>query len=573
MTTNPREQQHRAATSSMSVRRPKKLIVCCDGTWADSDNSWVKGKRGQPGHPAFPTNVARIARAIKPEDDDHHPQITYYQAGIGTGLGVYNHVVGGGTGLGLAVHVREAYAFLASNYSEHESVIPPDSIFLIGFSRGAYTARSLGGFICAMGILKRQAMAHFYEIFEDWVKAGDPKHEPVFFKNYFQHHTDVKEIHPDYRLSKSRKTEERDKYLKDYFSKLEALGLTQKAYINAIGVWDTVGALGIPVNPILQKAFPFLPSFFRSYKWYDTRLDDQMRNAFQALALDERRFPFSPAIWENNPDHPTNLQQVWFPGSHSDVGGSYPDSGIANMTLAWMMDRLSGNMVEDRSKFHHRDWIQFDEDRIGLWYDCQLAGYQTHKRDKYRPWALGKISDSNTFPHYLLGKRTRQPGRNFASFYGSGRVNRERPLVHTSEQIHRSVRRRIEKCGRGVEPQWDGVIGLGGWHVTPLIQYAWRHIRKGEISYDPRRKGHSLHGWSMPVSLEEPDDITDGETVRVKWVWQGQEGYQPLPEAKLGRYEMKFFQQCNKNEMERKNIFESASSPSGRVNSLHGRTF
>ncbi|KAI6793322.1 hypothetical protein KC361_g6222 [Hortaea werneckii] len=215
------------------VKLPKKLIVCCDGTWMDSDNGWVKGKWGQPGHLQNPTNVTRIVRAIASEDKGHHPQIVYYQAGVGTGIGLYNQLVGGGTGLGLAENVREAYAFIASNYAEHDRLVPNDSIFLVGFSRGAYTARTLGGFICAMGVLKRHAMPHFFEIFEDWNRAGDPHYEPMFFKSYFKHHKDVKPIWPSGRLARSKK--DRDAYLQEYFQMLQNLNMTQRASINCIG--------------------------------------------------------------------------------------------------------------------------------------------------------------------------------------------------------------------------------------------------------------------------------------------------------------------------------------------------
>ena len=310
----------------------------------DSDNGWVRGSWGQRGHPQSPSNVTRISRAIKSEDDDHHPQIVYYQAGIGAGIGLYNHLVGGGTGLGLEENIREAYAFLASNYRENDLDRPgvdPDSIFLIGFSRGAFTARSIAGLIGAVGILKKRAMPHFYEVFSDWENAGNKDHQPMFFDSYFEHHKDVEKVKPPDSLARDKT--QIDHYLGEYLKILLSLDLTQEAQIKCIGVWDTVGALGIPINPLLQRVFPFLPSFVREYSWFDTRLDRHVENAFQALALDEHRFPYSPTLWEKWKGCPTNLKQVWFPGAHSNIGGSYADAGMADITLAWMMDQLSGN--------------------------------------------------------------------------------------------------------------------------------------------------------------------------------------------------------------------------------------
>jgi uncharacterized protein (DUF2235 family) len=512
----------------------------------DSDNGWVKGKWGQPGHQQNPTNVTRISRAIKSEDDQHHPQIVYYQAGIGTGIGLYNHLVGGGTGLGLAENIREAYAFLASNYSEHERGVPNDSIFLLGFSRGAFTARSLGGFICAMGILKKKAMPHFYEVFEDWERAGDPHYEPMFFSNYFKHHHDVAEVHPDYKLAKSKDPADRDAYLLDYFKKLHALDLTQKVEIKCIGVWDTVGALGIPVNPLLQRMFPFLPSFFRTYRWFDTRLDNSVQNAFHALALDENRFPYSPAIWERREGCTTNLQQVWFPGAHSNVGGSYSDAGMANITLAWMMDHLAGNMLEDRSKFQRHDWLQFDEEYVERWYDCQLDWYEKHKEAPYKGWARGKLYDSNTFPQSLAGQRTRGPGQYHRTFYETGKTNFAKPLENTNEQIHSSVRARMDMGGRGVETDWDQVLGYGGYNIGALLKSFWQWItRQGQSVYLPHLHDGPLHGWKLDDGHRYHDDpnweidMSPGGLKEITWVREGDGKYpkKVMPEAKLGRYE------------------------------------
>lgn len=544
------------------VRLPKKLIVCCDGepffttigvraltdstigTWQNSDNGWVGG------HLQNPTNVTRIARAVSSEDKSHHPQVVYYQAGVGTGLGLYNHLVGGGTGLGLSENVREAYAFLASNYAEHDKTLrklPSDSIFLVGFSRGAFTARTLGGFICCMGILKKKAMPHFYEVFEDWEHAGDPHYEPMFFDNYFRHHDDVTKVKPNEKLAKSKKPEDRDEYLRKYSELLLELDLTQRADINCIGVWDTVGALGIPVNPLLQRALPFLhlPSFFRTYKWFDTRLDSAVKNAFHALALDESRSPFSPAVWERKPGCTSNLQQVWFPGSHSNIGGSYEDAGMANITLAWMMDHLAGNTVEHKYGFKHHDWIQFDEQYIDHWYDCETDWYEKHQKEPYQGWARGKLYDSNTFPQSVLGQRIRGPGRYHGTFYESGTVDKNRVLENTNEFIHASVRARIDMAGRGIEPDWAQVFPHG-WSIRPLIRHFWRKLfGGGHRVYQPQQKGGPLHFWKLDDGHEshrDPNlniDMSPDGLKEVKWVFngKGKVANPVMPEAKLGEYE------------------------------------
>jgi hypothetical protein len=108
-----------------------------------------------------------------------------------------------------------------------------------------------------------------------------------------------------------------------------------KIRIQAVAVWDTVGSLGIPNITLLAKLG--LPHSTKEYKFYDTKLSGCIKHAFQALALDEHRRPFSPAVWErNNSDKSlTDLRQVWFPGSHANVGGGWPDQEVANISLAW----------------------------------------------------------------------------------------------------------------------------------------------------------------------------------------------------------------------------------------------
>lgn len=131
-------------------------------------DSWVTGQ----GHLQTPSNVTRLARAIVPETkeaDGSIPQIVYYQNGIGTEGTVWDKVVGGGTGAGLSENIREAYGFLAKNYMEG------DEIFLVGFSRGAFTARSIGAMISSVGLLTTKGMEQFYPIFSDWENQVKPK--------------------------------------------------------------------------------------------------------------------------------------------------------------------------------------------------------------------------------------------------------------------------------------------------------------------------------------------------------------------------------------------------------------
>lgn len=110
--------------------------------------------------------MTRICRAIRQESNDGVPQVIYYQAGVGTEESWWDHIYGGGTGAGLSENIREAYSFLAMNY------LPGDQIFLLGFSRGAFTARSIGAMISCVGLLTPKGMADFYEVFDDWENQG-----------------------------------------------------------------------------------------------------------------------------------------------------------------------------------------------------------------------------------------------------------------------------------------------------------------------------------------------------------------------------------------------------------------
>lgn len=341
----------------------KRLIVACDGTWLNSDNGLVNGKL------AIPSNVTRMSRAIKAVSQDGIPQIVNYHFGVGSSGGPLNRFIGGTTGEGLGDNVREAYSFLANNY--HHG----DEIFLLGFSRGAFTARSIAGLIGEVGLLTKKGLFALPEVFEDVQHRRDPKYVPKNPNAPFPHKPSANSPR--------------------YAEELERRGMTRLGIkVKAIGVWDTVGSLGTPRIGWLTKV-GLQSSESKEMAFYDTKLSNCIENAFQALALDERRSAFSPAVWEKPEGNRTTLRQVWFPGVHSNVGGGYDDQQLANITLAWMMSQLQ-DMLDMRPEY----LLEQDEENERY--------YRKTTGQDIRPWSFGEISNSMT-GLYALGGGTVSP--------------------------------------------------------------------------------------------------------------------------------------------------------------------
>lgn len=163
------------------------------------------------------------------------------------------------------------------------------------------------------------------------------------------------------------------------------------------------------------------------YRFYDTTLDECIDNAFQALALDERRAPFSPSLWEKRRNRRTNLIQCWFCGVHANCGGGYPDQELANITLAWMMAMLEPLLELDLEYIH-------DEEKLN-------ADYYEHKGQKPRPWSFGKIYNSSSGIYSVAGSKTRTPGFYTRIDPRNGEAT-NKLLRETCEYIHLSVRTR-----------------------------------------------------------------------------------------------------------------------------------
>lgn len=196
----------------------------------DSDNgfqrdSWLPWKTG--GRLEIPTNVTRFCRALLPQHEDGTPQVIYYQAGLGSQNNAYSFFIGGYLGEGISENIREAYAFICNNYN------PGDQIFLIGFSRGAFTARSIGGLIASMGLLTKKGLGDFYPIFKDWENQYNLDYYGS--KNYYP--AAYFPDRPNYGDPKQQGY---------YLEQLKTLGLSRLDIpVEATAVWDTVGKLPV----------------------------------------------------------------------------------------------------------------------------------------------------------------------------------------------------------------------------------------------------------------------------------------------------------------------------------------
>jgi uncharacterized protein (DUF2235 family) len=254
----------------------KRLVVCCDGTWNTA---------GQK----FPTNVKRLYAALSDTGADGVRQEGCYVQGVGTKP--RERILGGAFGWGLSANIKDAYRFVVEHFE------PGDELFLLGFSRGAYTARSTAGFIRNAGILTEKHRGRIDEAYDLYRDRGKHPREDVA-------------------------TEFRAKY-------------SHETRIRFIGVWDTVGSLGIPLTGLHLAKW-----LNRRWQFHDTDLSSWVDAAFHAVAIDERRRPFVPTMWKQRQGAAAQtVEQVWFSGVHSDVGGGYADHELADIALLWMADR------------------------------------------------------------------------------------------------------------------------------------------------------------------------------------------------------------------------------------------
>ncbi|TKA78193.1 hypothetical protein B0A49_01319, partial [Cryomyces minteri] len=357
--------------------------------------------------------------------------------------------------------------------------------------------------------------------------AGNPDYTPTFLKERFEKNGLDPNIVPAAPKSYTPREDIED-YLRKYRAILmnpEYWGgetLTQEVTIKAIGVWETVGSLGIPVSPWVNKALsvlhlPSVPTYIHEYKWYDTTIDNHVKNAFHALGLDERRTPFSPAVWSRPRGTGTNLKQVWFPGSHSNLGGGYADTAMSDITLAWMMDQLSGGGPEAQKldDFSWEDWIKFEDGYIGEQYVANQAWYDDEMEGKRRVWSTGTIYNSSAFPFNLFGfsGTTRSPGLYHRTDYDTGKIDPDTLLEDTNEYIHASVRERIARRRFTTEQEASA-------YLPPKWKWFPQNLHMPTPGLYKPQDGPLKH-WTLSSGGQYRDDVSGNNDNTPRWIYEG----------------------------------------------------
>lgn len=283
----------------------KRLVLCCDGTWSHAVNPQV-------------SNIEKLARSVLRSGGSADPdveQIVGYVAGVGARGYLVDTLLGGAFGYGFTRNVVDGYRFLAMNYE------PGDEVYVLGYSRGAYTARSVVGMLSQVGLLTPEATdAGLLHEAERVYRLKPPTPRRV--------------ARAERTVARTRPGSWRRRRAEAVLGRGEEVRAAKERFraehgievpVRFLGVFDTVGALGVP-GPSRRKN-----------RFHDVSLSSVVVTARQALAIDERRLTFAPCLWTvPDGDPPDRVQQVWFPGTHGDVGGGGSRCGFSDVAMQWM---------------------------------------------------------------------------------------------------------------------------------------------------------------------------------------------------------------------------------------------
>lgn len=411
---------------------PKNIILCSDGT-------------GQAGGTTPDSNVYKMYNAVDVHDPSN-PQLSFYDNGVGSSSNKYVRGITGAMGLGFKRNVLDLYKYLARNYK------PGDRVFLFGFSRGAATVRAFSGFLATCGLVDGQSL--------DKKKlekaAGDA------FKEYRRAKGDPSRGKKDGR---------------------------RVIPVKFIGVWDTVSALGFPQgwnNPglgmrifnLLFWGLDHLSDFVFPHRFFNYELTDKVEFACQALAIDDERRTFRPMVWKETGDNVKNttVEQIWFAGVHTNVGGGYGRDGLANVSLEWMMARARacGLKYKDGVEDENTE----DVNVHGRLYDSR-AGFAIYFR--YQPRNIEELSkDKRTGQSILrapikIHRSVLERMERKTENYTPGQLPREFHVVDTSSD---SKLQTVRVTDDGDDTAWQAIrkrierpVYIRRWLYTLLLEF------------------------------------------------------------------------------------------------------
>ncbi|RMZ66692.1 peptidoglycan binding domain containing [Pyrenophora seminiperda CCB06] len=544
----------------------RRLVICCDGTWQSSVTSKAN----------VPSNVTKLCRLIARTGSDRFDptkkfhQIVYYDSGIGTGdLSHSEASRQGGTGAGLAENVIEAYNFIVQNY------LPGDEIFCFGFSRGAYTARAVAGLVSDIGVISPVNMQLFPELYNLYMKTD----VGIDFRNSkgWKWFTEGKlSAHGEALVGEGTAIEELVELSKKNLDKKKVAEVweirphgdlavsTGSRNVKVVGVWDTVGALGIPDVVGLNFSHER-----ERYAFHNVKLTENIEHAFQALAMDERREAFRPTLWYipwsviNAPEKRTpDLKQVWFPGVHTNCGGGSQDAledmkadaeNIATATLCWMLQVIAPYLAIDRKAFD--DYMdQYQRWLFRIRYACTYhhAG-QLEKYTSYLP-ALPFSTYFSSTP-----KRPEPHTHNLDLGWGLG------PIVDSYGGIYKYNYGSISKFGKGGARLRAPGYEEGELYIEDEKTHKW------SLKWSPLTKAGHTNEYIHPIAyyrrlvLPDPDPNSpikdwkrgswkDDVSGKVRFWWYKDEAekskalpeWAVLPERDVFNFERHWYNKCDK---------------------------
>jgi len=355
----------------------KRIVALIDGTW---------NKEGS----GADTNVAKLDSAkkvrafIQAIAADGTLQHVHYHDGVGSEGDFAQKVLGGAVGLGLKKIIQEVYEYIVTDYASG------DELYIFGFSRGAYAARALAGLIGASGI-QRKLDANVFEIAWQHYRVA-----PAVRKQ------------PQTAGMSDRKT------LADYARLAAKQSFHDMRTITCVGVWDTVGSYGIPAGIGLAPLARYFALITLGF--HDTSFGDHIRLGLHAVAVDEHRRPFVPTFWTipRGEEPKGHVEQTWFAGAHSNVGGGYTDSGLSDQALIWMIARVQA-----------LTGLQFDVAAVRSNTKPNIAGAVV---DSTQGWPVDHL-----FPHY---RTILSP---VAIHHGYFSNSKDPTEEHINERVHWSV--------------------------------------------------------------------------------------------------------------------------------------